>query len=180
MNKENKPKQRLIERMILPALIASNIGACALTGFCGYQVLSNTEASILATHKEELLIEFAQTDEFKEVYAIHYDILNEQLANNEIDKLTYNEEIKHLNSHDFIEEVATMCADKDIVKAINLSNQQNKKIGEDVQKLAVASILTIGTAGGIWAEKYSLKLLAKSQQEQNIDENKELEKTNAL
>lgn len=162
MNQEIKPKQRLIERMILPALIASNIAACALTGFCGYQLLDNTEAMNLISHKQELLVEFAQTDEFKKIYNIHYDILNEQLSNNQIDKLAYNEQIQHINSNQFIEEVATMCGDKDIIKAINLSNQQSKKVSEEAQKLAIASILTIGTAGGIWLEKQNRKILAKA------------------
>lgn len=180
MNNENKPKQRLIERMILPALIAGNIGACALAGYCGYQLFSNTEAVNLVNQKEELLVEFAQTDEFKEIYDIHYDILNEQLASNEIDRLTYNEAIKYLNSNEFIEEVATMCADKDTIKLINASNQQSKKVGEDAQKVAIASILTAGTAGGIWLEKYNRKLLAKAQQKRKTDETKKAENENTL
>lgn len=167
MNKEIKPKQRLIERMILPAFIAGNIAACSLTGFCGYQLLSNPNATILTNQKEALLVEFAQTDEFKQIYNTHYDVLNEQLFNNEIDKLTYSEELEHINSIEFVEEVATMCGDKDIIKSINESNQLNKKVGEDAQKVAIGSILTIGTAGGIWIEKQSRKILAKSQGKQD-------------
>lgn len=164
-----KKNERLIPQMIVALGLTSTIV------LAGLGIALNNRKQDLINHHEQLmqqkgsyLVEFMQSEEFKDVYNTHYEIINEQLNDDRITPDMYEDKLAHLNSSKFIENVMNTSNNKQIIKQLQ---DLNADIAMTEKKAnSYNAPITISLLASVIDAFASLFYVKKRRQAQEIDE----------
>jgi len=164
-----KKNERLIPQMIVALGLTSTIV------LAGLGIALNNRKQDLINHHEQLmqqkgscLVEFMQSEEFKDVYNTHCEIINEQLNDDRITPDMHEDKLAHLNSSEFIENVMNTSNNKQIIKQLQDLNADMAMTEKKANSYNAP--ITISLLASVIDAFASLFYVKKRRQAQEIDE----------
>lgn len=134
---------RIIARMILGVGLSLSIASAVACGITHPKLSDAKDAYWSAKDaKDAYLDAYEQTEEFKTIYNVDVNALNERLIAREIDAYTYESELKKLNDNEYTEKVLIENAGEQTKSEFNKINQQVISADKEFYKYSLPSAIS--------------------------------------
>jgi len=122
-------KDRLIPKMICTLAVASMLccAGIAVDAWDKTQQL-NVQADEVASQKQQILDNFANSPTFQNIYANQMDSAGYRLATRDINQLDYGSEVAHIQSESYVKEMFFETASEEEIRLFKAIEKKQSKI----------------------------------------------------